>query len=67
MKNKPVTRLLLTPYEVAEAMAISERKLWQITQLGCVPVVRVGRCVRYRPADLAEWIERQTSESRRGH
>jgi excisionase family DNA binding protein len=51
-------RLLLTPREAAAALAISERTLWTLTDTGAVPCVRVGRAVRYAPADLENYIAR---------
>ena len=55
------TRLLLRPAEAAEALAVSPRKLWELTNRGVIPSVRIGRCVRYDPADLRRWInERKT-------
>jgi excisionase family DNA binding protein len=49
--------LLLTSRQAAQALAISERKLWDLTKCGDIPVVRFGRCVRYAPADLQAWID----------
>jgi excisionase family DNA binding protein len=57
------SRLLLRPREAASLLAISERKLWSLTQRGDIPPVRIGKSVRYDPADLRAWIERQKSES----
>lgn len=48
---------LLRTREVAQYLAISERKLWELTNRGDIPCVRVGRAVRYDPADLQRWIE----------
>ena len=50
---------LLTPKEAAAALAVSERTLWQLKTDGEIPHVSIGRSVRYDPADLREWIERQ--------
>src|SRR5262249_14596695 len=50
-------RLLLTALEAAQALAVSPRPLWQLTRNGEIPVVRLGRCVRYDPADLKRFIE----------
>ncbi len=52
-------RLLLRPREAAEALAVCERTLWSMTASGQIPSVRIGRAVRYDPADLREWIEAQ--------
>ena len=51
--------LLLTPRDTARALAISERTLCALTQRGDIPVVRIGRSVRYDPRDLNEWLAKQ--------
>ena len=50
-------RLLLTPREAAEALRISERKLWGLTASGQIPSLRIGRSVRYDINDLRDWID----------
>jgi len=50
-------RLLLTPREAAEALRISERKLWGLTASGQIPCLRIGRSVRYDVDDLRDWID----------
>lgn len=57
----PIIRLLLTPSEAAAALRISPRLLWTRTKLGEIPCVKIGKCVRYDPRDLAEWIVRAKS------
>ena len=52
-------RLLLTPQQAAEALAISPRKLWGMTASGEIPHIRIGRCVRYPVDDLQRWIDEQ--------
>ena len=47
------TPRLLKPKEAADSLAISERTLWALTESGDVASVRIGRAVRYYPADLA--------------
>jgi excisionase family DNA binding protein len=51
--------MLLTVRQAAEALQISERKLWSMTASGEIPRVRIGRSVRYDPIDLRAWIEAQ--------
>ena len=51
--------LLLTLEQAAEALAISPRKLWDMTASGEIPHVRLGRCVRYPIDDLQHWIDEQ--------
>lgn len=58
-----VERLLLTPKEAAQAMTISPRTLWTLTNSGQILHVRIGRSVRYDVADLRRWIERRKSGS----
>ena len=48
--------LLLKPTDAAKALAISPRKLWELTNRKLVPHVRIGRSVRYDLADLRTWI-----------
>ena len=57
-ENEGVLRLL-KPRDAAATLAISERSLWDLTNRGDLPSVHIGRSVRYDPADLAAWIERQ--------
>lgn len=54
--TSPVLRLLKAK-EAAEALAISERKLWTMTDEGEIPHIRLGRSVRYPVAELQRWIE----------
>jgi len=52
-------RLLVKPAEAAEALAVSPRKLWAMTNSGEIPCVRLGRAVRYDLDDLRAWIDEQ--------
>jgi excisionase family DNA binding protein len=61
----PPGRLLLTAAEAAQALAVSERTLWQLTRDGEIPRVCIGRNVRYSPADLQAFIERRRESA--GH
>lgn len=46
--------LLLTPKEAARRLSVSVRTLTRLSQpAGLIPVVRIGRQVRYAPSDLA--------------
>jgi hypothetical protein len=56
-----IPALLLTPREAARALAISERKLWSMTQpRGPIPCVRFDRSVRYSRTALVELIAVET-------
>lgn len=65
MQNTTETtpRLLLTPREAAQTLAISPRKLWEVTKTGGLPCVRIGRAVRYDITDLQTWITAQKEVS----
>lgn len=54
--NEP---LLLRPPEAAELLAISPRKLWELTNTRELPSVRIGRCLRYPKAELKLWVAKQ--------
>jgi excisionase family DNA binding protein len=47
---------LMKPKEAAEYLAISERKLWSLSKSQAIPVVRMGRSVRYDKRDLDSFI-----------
>lgn len=56
--NPPPAPLLIDPRAAAAMLAVSARTLWALTApRGPIPAVRVGRLVRYRPDDLAEWVQ----------
>jgi excisionase family DNA binding protein len=50
-------KLLLTPLEAAQALSISPRSLWTLTQSGRIRSVRIGRQVRYPVDALNEFID----------
>ena len=52
-------RLLLKAKDAATALAISPRKLWELTNTGDVRCVRIGKSVRYAVDDLREFIAAQ--------
>jgi predicted DNA-binding transcriptional regulator AlpA len=57
-------RLLLTPRESAAALGLCEKTLWSLTDpRGPIRCVRIGRAVRYDPADLSAWVESAKSTS----
>ena len=65
--NKQQIRLLLKPREAAQALAISERTLWQLTKDGEIESIKVGtRSVRYPVAGLERWIATQVGKNAQG-
>ena len=61
MNSTPTTAapLLLTPQQAAETLAVSPRTLWGLTNDGRIACVRIGRSVRYDPADLRRYVDAQ--------
>ena len=59
-RAEPAT-LLLKPAEAAKRLQIGERTLWRLTDAGEIPCIRIGRSVRYDPADLRAWINAKKS------
>lgn len=58
MDNAPaIAPRLMKPREAAAYLAISERKLWSLTQSGRIPAVRLDRSVRYDFSDLDKFIQ----------
>ena len=55
-----IAALLWDAREAASALRLSERTLWTLSQpRGSLPVVRIGRSVRYSPDALRAWVEAQ--------
>lgn len=65
MLTQQEPRLLLKAREAAKALNVSERTLYGWTRRGLVRAVRVGRTLRYAPAELARFIETQTAGGER--
>jgi excisionase family DNA binding protein len=57
---KPETPCLsMRPREAAKALGISERLLWEWTDRGVVPHVRLGKAILYPVDSLREWLQKQ--------
>jgi hypothetical protein len=54
--TKELPGMLWTPDEAAKATRLCVKTLRNARDLPCV---RIGRAVRYVPADVAAWIERR--------
>ena len=53
-------QVLMTVREMAASLRISVRHLQDLTKARLVPCVRLGRCVRYRLADVVRAMDRLT-------
>lgn len=56
-----VVPLSLRPKPAAEALGISPRKLWTLTNQGIIPCVRLGRAVVYPVESLRAWLAEQAA------
>ena len=61
-KEQSLRPLLLSPRDAAKALSISEKTLFNYTKAGDIPVVRIGRAVRYSLDDLKAWIARRSEK-----
>ena len=57
MEQSRSTIELVTPFDAAKLLNISERTLWKHADLGELPRVKIGTCVRYHKSDLLAFIE----------
>jgi len=64
MKTEPETPCLaMRPREAAKALGISERLLWEWTDRGIVPHVRMGKRIMYPVDSLRDWLRRQAQKN----
>lgn len=54
--------MLVNARGAATVLALSLRKIEQMTAQGELPYLRIGRSVRYRLTDLQAWVEAQHKE-----
>lgn len=57
--DAPNLRTLSVP-EAAEATGIPERTIRSLVQSRKIPYVKIGRYVRFHPADLQAWLAMNT-------
>ncbi len=66
VETKPETPCLaMRPREAAKALGISERLLWEWTDRGVVPHMRLGKAILYPVDTLREWLGKQAGTKRR--
>jgi len=58
-----VPRLALRSKDAAFALGISERQLWQKTEEGEIPVVKIGGCKVYPVDALRQYLAQQLQPS----
>lgn len=55
----PDMPLLIDAKRASLILSISPRKLWEMTNAGQIPSLRIGRAVRYSVSALREWVDAQ--------
>jgi excisionase family DNA binding protein len=59
-KTEPETPCLaLRTRAAAKALGISERLLWEWTNRGLIPHIRLGKAILYPVDSLREWLKRE--------
>lgn len=48
---------LLTVYEVADLLGKSREWVYRQADVGNLPVIRVGRSIRFDPTEIAAWLD----------
>lgn len=64
VKTEPETPCLaMRAREAAKALGISERLLWEWTDKGVVPHVRLGKAILYPVDSLRDWLRQQAQKA----
>ncbi len=61
----PEMRMALRPKEAAKSLGIGERLLWEKTNCGEIPHLRIGKAVLYPVAVLESWLSDQAKGVKR--
>ena len=48
--------ILINSKAACKFLSLSPRRLWTLTNNGAIPSRKIGRSVRYVPAELAAWV-----------
>jgi excisionase family DNA binding protein len=55
---------LMTAKQVSELIEVKPSTIYQWVHLGLVPYVKLGKCVRFKKAELFRWIDRNLRKER---
>ncbi|MCH7946475.1 MAG: helix-turn-helix domain-containing protein [candidate division Zixibacteria bacterium] len=55
---------LLTLQEVSELLEVKPSTIYQWTHQGFIPHVKLGRLLRFKEADIVNWIEKRSAAGR---
>lgn len=62
IKNEPG---LMETKDVARYMKISPRQVFNLTERGLLSVTKIGRSVRFKPAEVKDAVDRLTIRAKR--
>ena len=48
--------LMIDAKAARKAVCLGERRLWELTNCRAIPSRKIGKSVRYVPAELAAWV-----------
>jgi excisionase family DNA binding protein len=55
---------LMTAKQVSELIEVKPSTVYQWVHLGLIPYVKLGKCVRFKKAELFRWIDRNLRKER---
>ncbi|MBU9888945.1 MAG: helix-turn-helix domain-containing protein [Candidatus Omnitrophica bacterium] len=55
---------LMTAKQVSELIEVRPSTIYQWVHLGLIPHVKLGKCVRFKKADLFRWIDKNLRRER---
>lgn len=64
-RRKGVKTLAMRSADAAHALGISERYLAELTKVGIIPHVRIGRAVLYPVGPLEKWLADNATSGRK--
>ncbi len=59
--KKEIPDKLWTDKDVMSFLGIKRTKLWELTSMGELPRIKIGRENRYIPEDIYKWAKKQAS------
>lgn len=55
---------LMTAKQVSELIEVKPSTIYQWVHLGLIPYVKLGKCVRFKKAELFRWIDKNFRKER---
>ena len=57
MRRQPMLNDVMTVSEVAEYLRVNPQTVYRKAKVGELPAVRIGRAIRFRRAELDQWMK----------